>query len=422
MILIRVLTKPQMGVWALFLIVTTTFELTKAGLLKNAHIKFVSSDVENFDKTHIASSSLAINIAISLIFIIFIAFFHEGFSKLFTNGRDLSDMILWFIPGLLFMVFFSHLEAIQQSHFDFKGVFAGHLARQISFFIMITVLAISKTPFTMIQLAIFQSTSILIGTIVLYLYSRKYMLHIFNPSKIWVKKLTGYGGYIFGTGLIANLSTNTDQMMMGAFMTPSSVATYNVSSRISGIVDIPSSAASEILFPKLVQANEMEGPSKVKYFFQKMTSVLLSIVIPSAIFVIIFPKFVIGIVAGKDYYEAAFILQLYVLASIFGVFQNQAANTLNSIGKPYLCFKLNLSSFIVKIIITYSCLVAFGFYGAAIGTLITYFLTSFLWYYNMKKIVGVKLSEILNMVVKVYQDVFTKAMKIIRKTPIDSAT
>ena len=417
MILIRVLTKPQMGVWALFLIVTTIFESTKAGLLKNAHIKFVSSDVDNFDKTHIASSSLSINTSVSLIFIAFIAFFHDGFSNFFNSGKELSDMLLWFIPGLIFMVFFSHLEAIQQSHFDFKGIFAGHLTRQVSFFIMISVQFFLKAPFSMIHLAVFQSLSIFAGTIVLYLYSRKYMFHIFNPSKLWIKKLTGYGGYIFGSGLVSNLSSNTDQMMMGAFMTPSSVATYNVSTRISSFVDIPSNAASEILFPKLVQANEIEGASKVKYFLEKMTAVLLSIVVPSALFVIVFPKFVIGIIAGKDYYDAALILQLYMLTSIIGIFQNQAANTLNSIGKPFLCFKLNLGSFIAKLIITYSCLMAFDFYGAAIGTLLTYILTSFFWYYYMKKIVGIRLREILKMVVKVYNDIFSKVMKILKKSP-----
>lgn len=417
MILIRVLTKPQMGVWALFLIVTTIFESTKSGLLKNAHIKFVSSDLENFNKTHIASSSLSINIFVSLIFIIFLAFFHDGFSNFFNGGTDLSHMLLWFIPGLIFMVFFSHLEAIQQSHFDFKGIFAGHLTRQVSFFIMISIQFFLKAPFSMVHLALFQSASIFAGTLVLYFYSKRYMLHVFNPSKAWIKKLTGYGGYIFGSGLVSNLSSNTDQMMMGAFMTPNSVATYNVSTRISGFVDIPSNAASEILFPKLVQANEIDGSSKVKYFFEKMTSVLLCIVLPSALFIIIFPKFVIGIIAGKEYFDAAYILQIYMLCSIIGIFQNQAANTLNSIGKPGLCFKLNLGSFIVKLMVTYSCLVAFGFYGAAIGTLLTYIFTSFFWYYKMKKIVGIKISEILKMMVKVYFDIYSKIMQFIKRTP-----
>jgi hypothetical protein len=53
LILIRSLSKPQMGVWAFFLVVTTLFESTKSNLLKNAHIKFVGNS--NREKTAIAS-------------------------------------------------------------------------------------------------------------------------------------------------------------------------------------------------------------------------------------------------------------------------------------------------------------------------------------------------------------------------------
>jgi O-antigen/teichoic acid export membrane protein len=42
-ILVRVLTTAEMGTWALFLTVTSVFEVTKSGLLKNAHIKYVSA-------------------------------------------------------------------------------------------------------------------------------------------------------------------------------------------------------------------------------------------------------------------------------------------------------------------------------------------------------------------------------------------
>lgn len=420
MILIRVLSKEQMGVWALFLIITTIFETTKTSLLKNAHIKFVSSDVDNFNKTHIASSSLAMNISISLLFIIFLYFFHKPFSDFFNSGKELSDMLLWFIPGLIFMVFFSHLEAIQQSHFDFKGIFAGHLTRQVIFFILICVEYFNNSAFTMKSLAIFQSVSVLGGAIVLYMYSKKYLHHIFNPTKIWIKKLSNYGGYIFGTGLITNLSVNTDQMLMGIFMNPGAVALYNASSRISGFVDIPSFAASEILFPKLVKANDVEGETKVQYFLERMTSVLLCIVVPAALFIIIFPKFVVGIIAGKEYLNAALILQLYMITSIIGVFQNQAANTLNSIGKPGLCFRLNLVSFVIKVALTYSCLVAFDFYGAAIGTVLTFFLSFFVWYYFLRKIVKVSFSRILGMVINNYNLIFVRAKELVKKRAIKS--
>src|ERR1700760_3766450 len=122
MVLVRHLDKSQMGAWALFLVVTTVFEQSKTGLLKNAHIRYVSSTDAREEKTGIASASLLINASITLLFILLILFFGPWLSAALHTGNDLYIMLKWFIPGLLVMVFFSHLEAIQQSFLDFKGV------------------------------------------------------------------------------------------------------------------------------------------------------------------------------------------------------------------------------------------------------------------------------------------------------------
>jgi len=85
--------------------------------------------------------------------------------------------------------FFSHFEAVQQSHLDFKGVFAGYLARQVSFFAIILLHLFVPFNFSLAYLAFYQAASIFIGTVVLYIYSRRYLLHRFNPSAAWIKTI-----------------------------------------------------------------------------------------------------------------------------------------------------------------------------------------------------------------------------------------
>jgi lipopolysaccharide exporter len=77
-VLIRTLSKPQMGTWALFLIVTTIFEITKGSLLKNAHIRYVSTSSDKTERAAVASASLLINVSITVIFVVLIAFFPIG--------------------------------------------------------------------------------------------------------------------------------------------------------------------------------------------------------------------------------------------------------------------------------------------------------------------------------------------------------
>ena len=392
-----------MGTWALFLIVTTIFEVTKSGLLKNAHIRYVSATNSEAEKTNIASSSLIINCTISILFILFLFIFSLPLAQWLHAGADLATMLLYFVPGLVAMVFFSHFEAIQQSHFDFKGVFAGHFLRQLLFFIIIFVHFIFKIPFSLVHLALYQSCSIIAGTVLIYWLTRRYMFHRFDPSRAGIKKILGYGGYIFGSGMLSNIFANVDQVMTATYLTNTSyVAYYNAASRINGFVDIPSYSASEILFPKVSQASALEGNGRVKYLYERMVAILLSFTVPASVFIILFPKLVITIIAGASYIPAAIILQLYMATGILRPMQNQAANILNSIGKQKLCFIINAVSLAVNLLVNYICLVNFGLYGAALGTLITCVLGAVAWYFIMRRQISLELGNVLTYIREFY--------------------
>lgn len=414
MVLIRILTKAEMGTWALFLTIITLFEATKSGLLKNAHIMYVSASNDEQEKTTIASSSFIINALISIAFIIFILFFSHWLSMLLHAGTDLSIMLKWFIPGLLCMIFFSHFEAVQQSFLDFKGVTAGYLLRQVIFFIVLIIYFFLHKPFPLKYLAIYQSISVFAGTIVIYLFTKKHLLHQFKAQRDWVKKIFAYGRYIFGSGLISNIFANLDQLMIASFMSTFYVSYYNVAYRINTFIDIPSYAAAQIMFPKAVAASEKEGVEKVKYLYERITGILLSFVIPVAIFFIIFPKLLIKIIAGEQYADAAAILQLYIIIGVLRTMQIQAANTLNSIGKAKLCFRLDALELVINFGFNYICLVAFGFYGAAIGTFITGFVTTFIWYFFMKREIGLYIPNIGEYILKTYHMVYNEATKVIK--------
>jgi lipopolysaccharide exporter len=417
MLLTRSLTTLQMGTWALFLTITGIFEATKSNLLKNAHVKFASISNNPDEKTAIASSSFLINSLISIFFMVLIIFFSNWLSSWLNTGFELALMLKWFIPGLVFMIAFSHLEAIQQSNLDFKGGFAGYLVRQLIFFVVILVYYILKRPLSLTDLAMYQSISIIAGSVILYLYSRKYLSHRYKASRLWIKKILNYGGYIFGSGLVANIFTNLDQIMTARLLrNPGYVAYYNVASRINLLVDIPSYAASEIIFPKATRAHAEEGKEKVKYMFEKMVAVLLAFTVPTAIFIILFPRFIIGIIASPVYLAAAPILQLYMITGILRPIQNQAANLLNSIGKTRLVFILNLFFLLGLLVINYICLLKFGFYGAAIGTLIANLLNFIVWYFVMRREINLDLSNVLMYSFGTYKTVYKQAVRLFSKT------
>jgi lipopolysaccharide exporter len=409
--------KTQMGTWALFLIAVGIFELVKTNLLKNAQIKFVSGSQDSSEKSVIASSSLIINTGVSVLFMLVIVLFAGPFNSWVSDYKELWRLLLWFIPGVAFMIFFSHLEAVQQSHLDFKGVFAGHFVRQASFLLILAVHKIAGISFDLTDLVIYQSLCLFLGCIPLYVFSRKYLNNVFKPTMAWIKKILGYGGYIFGSGTVAGIFQNLDQLMISTFLGLGAVATYNAAFRINALVDIPSYAASEVLFPKASMASVEEGPKKIKYLYERMVAILLSFTIPMALFIIAFPSLIITIIAGQSYLDAVPILQLYMIAGILRPAQNQAANLLNSIGKARLCFYINLGYLLVNLTLNFVCLYYFEFYGAAIGTVITFILGAVFWYFVMKRQIGLDLGNIVSHGKDVYKMSYEMLMNLIGRKP-----
>jgi lipopolysaccharide exporter len=402
-----------MGLWAFFTVVTTLFENIKSNLLKNAHIKFVGN--KNEEKTAIASTSFLINASLNILFILFLLFFSGKLSGWIGAGKELEAMLRLFIPGIVFLIFFSHLEAVALSHLDFKSVFAGNFARQAVFFVIILVQAGLKIPFSLSNIVIYQNICLFVGCIVLFLYSRKHLLFVFNPSIKWVKELVGFGGYIFGIGILVNIFGNLDQLMIARFTSKTSmVANYNSATRVSTMISIPSYAAAEILLPKVSQVDLSKGFDQIKYMYERMVGVLLCFTTPVALIIFLFPKFVITLIAGAQYQDAAFILQMYMLSAMVLPIQNQAANILLYIGKARLVFLLNVLFLGINFSLNYICFVQFGPYGAAIGNVIGCTLGTIVWYLILRKSVNIKYNNILKYAGDSYRIIYSKAISISR--------
>jgi O-antigen/teichoic acid export membrane protein len=64
---------------------------------------------------------------------------------------------------------------------------------------------------------------------------------------------------------------------------------------------------------------------------------------------------------------------------------------------------MNTISLSILLLLNYICLKEFGFYGAAIGTLITTLISFITWYFLMRKIIDLDLSSVLKHIISTYR-------------------
>jgi O-antigen/teichoic acid export membrane protein len=181
------------------------------------------------------------------------------------------------------------------------------------------------------------------------------------------------------------------------------------------MMDVPSIAIADVLFPKNVEAMATSGSDKVRYYFERMVGTIISILAPISILIFLIPHLFILILAGSKYYAAVPILQTVILFSFLRPFSYQFGTTMDAIGKPRINFWVNLLTMSLSYGFMYLGLRYTGWLGAAYGTVVSAIFSFLIMYTVLNKTIGVRLSETFKWVWLSYREIYDNFKKITGK-------
>jgi lipopolysaccharide exporter len=406
MILVRGFSTTTNGVWALYITLFSLFEAVKQGLLRNVTIKFLAQKEYKNKSEAVQSSSIFINTIFSLI-IISILFSLDDQIAAWLKAPALQTLLIASSANILLLIPFNHCEILLQSTFRFDTLFRAAFIRQGFFFAgLIFLYFFLADHFTLINVLLIQIFALVAALIYIYTQSSHMVFRKFIYDADLSMKFFHFGKYTFGTNLFSGLSRSFDHFItaatLGAVEGKNYVAYYNTVARINNMVDVPSLAAADVLYPKNVAALENEGIEKVKYYFEQVTGTILAFIVPLSLFIFIFPRVIIYIVAGSNYYPAIALLQITILFSMVRPLSYQFGSTLDAIGKPSLNFIVNILLMIVNLALTIFFLKMYGGIGAAYATVIYYSLSMIVMLIILKKYINIEAANILKYCLKRY--------------------
>lgn len=427
MLLVRAFAddKSSMGVWALYLSIITIFEAVKQGLLRNPTIKFLSLTEYANKKKEVQSSALAMNVAFSLFTILIVLLSGNAFAASMKSAA-LAPMLWWSTIFVVLLIPFNHYEVLLQAHYQFQKIFWGYLVRQGIFFGgTVAMYFFFRGSFTLLNLVLLQIVALLSGVIVLYFGTSPYRLRGFHYEGKIVKHMFSFGKYIFGTNLFSNVARYFDHFITANTLDPVTgkefVSYYNAVSRINNMMDVPSLAAADVLFPKNVETLETHGLGRVKYYFERMMGTILSIIVPLSIFIFIFPGLIVHIIAGHGYEGVIPILQLTILFNLNRPLGYQFGSTLDAIGKPVINFWTSGALMTFNLITTYIFLHRFGGMGAAYATVLNNIVSCVVMVLILKKFIHLEVRNIFKYIFTSYQDIFGMVKKILGRKNIPAS-
>lgn len=419
-ILVRHITPEQNGIWSLFLTIVTLIEVIKQGLLRNPVIKFLST--ENNDDM-VQSSGLVINTIFSFAIILVIAAAGSLFAD-FLKAPFLYELLLWNIMFIVLLIPFNHCEVMLQAKYKYKEIFWAYFLRQGLFMIGVVLLVFVFPQYlTLVNLVLIQIGSLLAGTILIIISSKELLPKKMEFSMELTKRMLHFGKYVFGTNVFSNVSRFADHFVTAnAISDPTLgkryVSYYNATARINNLIDMPSVAVADVLFPKNVQALEKEGINKVKYYFERMVGSIISIVLPAAIIIMLIPEFTLLVIAGKQYLEAANILRIVMLIAILRPFFYQFGTTMDAIGKPQLNFWYNLLLMAINFTLTYIGLHLLGRDGAAWALVVHHIISLTIVYQVLKREVNIEMKNIAGYAIENYKMMFNLFKRVVVKKPL----
>ena len=365
-LLVRLLDKHSFGIWALFVATTSIFETARNGLVQNALIKFLSSGKPE-EHPAILSASFIISGALMLICIAINLSLATYFARIW-NDPELVSMFYSFVIVYLLQGALAQFQWIEQAHLSFQGTVITNFIRQGGFFVLVLIGFLLHWEVSLIKLVYLQGACALLGLTTEYFFVRKYLGFSFVYNKSWLWKLFNYGKFVFGTSLGAILSNTINQMMLGGMISVDAAGVYNVALRITNVADIPTNAVGAIVFPQSARRFAEQGNQAGKYMFEKSVGTILALLVPGLALVLIFPHFVVNVIAGNRYGEAIPIMRITIVTCLFNPFQRMFGTIMDSMGRPKINFILILSFLGVNLLLTYLLVRSSGIMGAVYAT------------------------------------------------------
>ena len=420
-LLFRALTKEELGVWVLFLSITSILEVGRIGLLQNALVKYLTVSNEKEEIGQITTASLVLNVLLTG-FIVFLLFGFSNLLSIWFNSPELAGLLKIYCLTTVLLIPFFQGNYIQQANLDFKGIFWGNAVKGGILFTYIAYIFFNNMDIQLVNLAYCQIGAAVAASFVSVGFAKKYTHFSRRIDWAWVNKLFSFGKYVFGTNFCAQLYKNVDKLLLGALPAggAAAVAIYEAAIKVTNLTDVPTASMANILFPQSARRAE-EGNEAVKQLYEKAVGAILAFMIPAILFVLVFAEWIILIVAGAEYVEWSNVLRITIFFGLIMPYVVQFGTVLDSIGKPNINFFYTLMSLGLTVVFNLIFISLLGVYGAALGTLSAYAATFIIMQIYLRKLLKVNPLRPFGYMMDFYKQVFSFGKKALQNRSLSLA-
>ena len=230
-----------------------------------------------------------------------------------------------------------------------------------------------------------------------YIYSRFYRSLESGVVKSGIRRrITEYSVSLAGTDTATVLDKRVDTILVGFFVGPIGVAYYTIGKQVISFVKTPISALGFSISPTIEAERAKGNPDTAVKLYEEALSHSLLLYIPAAAGLILVAEPLVELVFGTDYLGAVLVLQILALYVVLKSVTSLTSHTLDFLGRARERAIIKLISAVLNILLNILLIPRYGVPGAALATVITFSLYTFVNLYIMHDELGLRVHVLFN--------------------------
>lgn len=244
------------------------------------------------------------------------------------------------------------------------------------------------TLITFVWMVLAEAILVAVGLFVIYIKQVNALRH-WQLSLSRAKTLLHDSWPLILSGLTIMIYMKIDQVMLGQMRGNEEVGIYSVAARISEVWYFVPGIILASTFPSIVTINTA-NPRLAKERWQNLYTTMMWLSLSVAIFTTFTSKIIIEVLFGDEYLRASSVLTIHIWAGVNVAIGSVWSKWLLLENKLRIAFYGSLLGALINVLLNYILIAKYGANGAAIATLLSYWISALLVYSFHKPLVTYK--------------------------------
>ena len=304
----------------------------------------------------------------------------------FTSNDSYTNIIVFIIASATIFQSFNVVDFYFQAKVLSKYVAYTNIISLFISSVVKIILILNEAPLEMFAMMVaFDSAILACGFIYFFLKNSTFKIQHLKFNKVTAIALLRNSWPLILSGVIISVYMKIDQVMIKEMMSVEAVGQYAAAVRLSEAWYFISMIIATSLYPAIINAKKS---SENLYYerLQKLYNLMVWMAIAIAIPMTFLSDWIVEMLYGNQYNQAGSVLMIHIWAGIsvfFGVASSKWLLTEN-----LQKYRLHIDGFgaVVNILLNLWLIPIFGVVGAALATLLSYFLATVIIFSSIKKL------------------------------------